>query len=127
MENKLIILANFSKLASMGFIDEPKKVKKDWKWGFDQVQRSIFGVVYDSQGYSFNYLLDVPGFEYAEEKGSDNGITSASLEGIIDDEVPDFLKEPKRRIARLELPVDPFNRVDLGTRVPEAAPSVIER
>lgn len=65
MENKLVILANFSELAAMGLIDEPKKTKKQWRWEFNQIQRSIFDEVIDSHGYYFSFFLD--DFKFADE------------------------------------------------------------
>ncbi len=84
MENKLIILANFSELVSLGLIDEPKKVRKEWKWQFNQICRSIFDEVIDSHGYRFNFLLD--GFAFAEEAASDKPDDEANDSGI-----PSFL------------------------------------
>ncbi|MBO4813083.1 hypothetical protein J5491_02955 [Candidatus Saccharibacteria bacterium] len=125
LENKLIILANFSKLASLGLIDEPKVVKKDWKWELNRIKRSIFDIVYDSQGYNFRYLLDVDDFKYAEEPKYVEETVSEPMESIIDSEIPDFLKPPKRKRVMIE-------EVELKVaghlvRVPEAAPSVLER
>ena len=136
MENKLIILANFSKLAELGFIDAPKRVKKDWKWELDMIRRSIFYEVYDRHEYNCGFLLDADGFKYAEEVKPVDDAVSDSVKKIIDSEVPDFLKEPRRsRTSMLELPVDPFDKSKKTPGryfrspdgVPEMAPSVYER
>ena len=123
MENKLIILANFSELASMGLIDEPKRIKKDWRWEFNQICRSIFEEVYDSHGYSYEFLLDVDDFEYLDESKNVDESVPEFIESVLDAEIPDFLKSPKAVRAMPSVDCKVLTRAE----VPEMAPSVYER
>ncbi len=106
MENKLVVLANYSELSSMGLIDEPKKLKKNWRWEFNQICRSIFDEVIDSHGYNFGFLLD--DFAFPEEKSPAEFVdTNTTSAGASDSKIPSFLLHEVQK-----------------TKVPEMASSV---
>ena len=54
-EDKLVVLANFSELAELGIIQNPKRVLKDWK---KELGSNIVEMVLDRHGYNYGYLLE---------------------------------------------------------------------